>query len=148
MRFSQHFREARGIVSFSSSNGLFLMELVLNMALPLQSFGVQPQPLVLAALIQMTTERRWSLFGLHTSKVCAKATREIKRMSIVNSHWLHLHFLIWICFATSRLQDWVRRWMHLLRLHFQNGLLVSYIFPCIKENAIFWSLFKVLQIVV
>lgn len=49
MRFSQHFREAPGIVSFSSSNGLFLMELVLNMVLPLQSFGAQP--LVVAALI-------------------------------------------------------------------------------------------------
>lgn len=71
MRFSQHFREAPGIVSFSSSNGLFLMELVLNMVLPLQSFGVQP--LVVAALIWVTTERRQSSFGLHTLKVCTKA---------------------------------------------------------------------------
>lgn len=51
MRFLQHFREASGIVPLSSSNGLFLMEVVLNTALPLQSLGVQPQPLVVAALI-------------------------------------------------------------------------------------------------
>lgn len=51
MRFLQHFREASGIVPFTSSNGLFLMGLVLNTVLPLQSFGVQPQPLVVAALI-------------------------------------------------------------------------------------------------
>lgn len=51
MRFSQHFSEAPGVVFLSSSNGLFLMELVLNTVLPLQSSGVQPQPLVVAALI-------------------------------------------------------------------------------------------------
>lgn len=65
MRFSPHFREAPGGVFFSRSNGLFLIELVLNTALPLQNFGAQPQSLVVVDLIQSTAEETISLAHLH-----------------------------------------------------------------------------------
>lgn len=81
MRFLQHFREAPGIVSFSSSNGLFLMELVLNTVLPLQSFGVQPLAALSCGCFNLggCTERRLSSFELNSLKMCSAGPWWIKK---------------------------------------------------------------------